>query len=86
MKLWALTFEKAELLRRQLAESNTELLALEAKKPNQIWLEDLDAIEDALNERDRAIEQAEINEMNAQKNTAKSQSKKAKGNAKKRSD
>jgi len=83
MKLWALTFEKAELLRRQLAERNAELLALEAKKPNQIWLEDLDAIEDALDERDRAIEQAEINEVNAQKKTAKRQSKKAKGKAKK---
>merc|ERR1712161_172448 len=83
MKLWALTFEKAELLRRQLAERNAELLALEAKKPNQIWLEDLDAIEDALDERDRAIEQAEINEANAQKKTAKRQSKKAKGKAKK---
>jgi len=83
MKLWALTFEKAELLRRQLAERNAELQALEARKPNQIWLEDLDAIEDALDERDRAIEQAEINEVNAQKKTAKRQLKKAKGKAKK---
>jgi len=83
MKLWALTFEKAELLRHQLAERNAELQTLEARKPNEIWLEDLDAIEDALDERDREIAQAEINEANAQKKTAKRQSKKAKATAKK---
>merc|ERR1719162_834867 len=59
MKLWALTFEKAELLRRQLAEKTAELEELQAKEPSHIWLEDLDAIDEALDERDQEIAQAE---------------------------
>lgn len=77
MKLWALTFEKAELLRRQLAERTAELEVLKAKKPSQIWEEDLDAISIALNERDNAIAQAEKDEVNPQKKSAQRQKKKA---------
>jgi len=83
MKLWALTFEKAELLRRQLAEKTAELEELQAKEPSHIWLEDLDAIDEALDERDQEIAQAEKDEMKAQNRTAKRQSKKAKAGAKK---
>ncbi|KAL7483431.1 hypothetical protein ACHAW6_009076 [Cyclotella cf. meneghiniana] len=52
MKIWSLTFEKAEELRRQLAEKKKEVIILENTKPESIWLNDLDAIEEALNERD----------------------------------
>lgn len=52
MKIWSLTFEKAEELRRQLAEKKKEVIILEDTKPESIWLNDLDAIEEALNERD----------------------------------
>jgi len=73
MRIMALTYEKAELLRKQLAERTAELEKLEAKTPSEIWCEDLDAIEVALKERDEEILQAEVNEVNAQKKTAKRQ-------------
>lgn len=55
MKIWSLTFERAEELRRQKAEKEGELKKLEATAPEAIWLTDLDAIEEALDERDVEI-------------------------------
>lgn len=81
MKLWNLTFEKVEELRKQLAERTSELEELEATEPSQIWLRDLDAIEVALDERDVQIKQAEEDEAAAQKKTAKRQATKAKKKA-----
>jgi DNA topoisomerase-2 len=52
MKIWSLTFERAEELRRQLAEKTDEVASLEATEPQTIWLNDLSAIEEALDERD----------------------------------
>eukprot|EP00531_Pseudo-nitzschia_arenysensis_P017060 CAMPEP_0116147982 /NCGR_PEP_ID=MMETSP0329-20121206/18076_1 /TAXON_ID=697910 /ORGANISM="Pseudo-nitzschia arenysensis, Strain B593" /LENGTH=1429 /DNA_ID=CAMNT_0003644009 /DNA_START=85 /DNA_END=4370 /DNA_ORIENTATION=- len=78
MKLWNLTYEKVEELRKQLAEKTEELEKLESTQPSQIWLNDLDAIEVALDERDREIEQAEEDEMKAQQKTAARQASKGK--------
>lgn len=75
MKIWSLTFEKAEELRNQLEEKNQALLALEATSPSQIWINDLDAIEVALDERDVALQEEIAGEMRAQKKSAKHQAK-----------
>ena len=50
MKIWSLTFEKAEELRKQLALKSSEVEALAGKAPSLLWLEDLDEIEIALDE------------------------------------
>jgi DNA topoisomerase-2 len=71
MKIWSLTYEKAEELRSQLAERTQELQELEAKSPNDLWLADLDAIEVALDERDIDIQQAHEDEKKAQKKSQK---------------
>lgn len=71
MKIWSLTYEKAEELRKQLAERTAELKELEGTEPGQIWLRDLDAIEVAMDERDRDIEEAHEDEKKAQNKTAK---------------
>merc|ERR1719296_187436 len=55
MKIWSLTFERAEELRRQRAEKAEEVKKLEATSPEQIWSNDLDAIDEALGERDLSI-------------------------------
>ncbi len=81
MKLWNLTFEKVEELLKQLAEKTGELEVLEAMEPSQIWLNDLDAIELALDGRDKEIEQAEEDEVKAQQKTAKRQATKGKKKA-----
>eukprot|EP00536_Pseudo-nitzschia_multiseries_P013725 jgi/Psemu1/320513/estExt_fgenesh1_pm.C_6050001 len=81
MKLWNLTFEKVEELRKQLAERTAELEELEATEPSEIWLKDLDAISVALDERDRKMEEAEEDEVKAQEKTAKRQATKARKKA-----
>lgn len=55
MKIWSLTFERAEELRRQRAEKTGEVETLEGTSPESIWLTDLDAIDEALDERDADI-------------------------------
>jgi len=55
MKIWSLTFEKAEQLRAQLDVKTKELAVLEAMTPGQIWENDLDTIVEALDERDKEI-------------------------------
>ncbi|KAG7364360.1 DNA topoisomerase [Nitzschia inconspicua] len=78
MKIWSLTFEKAEELRSQLAERTKELKELENTAPSTIWSKDLDAIEEALDVRDLDIAEAEQDEKKAQKKTAKRQATKQK--------
>ena len=53
MKIWSLTFERAEELRRQRTEKAKEVDDLEATSPEALWLADLDAIEELLDERDK---------------------------------
>lgn len=55
MKIWSLTFERAEELCRQKAVKTEEVNLLEATSPEQIWLTDLDTIEELLDERDKAL-------------------------------
>ncbi len=90
MKIWSLTYEKAEALRAQLAEKTQELEILKETEPAQIWLNDLDAIESALDERDGEISKAFATEKKAQQKSRQIQAKavkktaaKAKGASKK---
>lgn len=55
MKIWSLTFERAEELRMQRAEKVNEFETLQTTPPERIWLADLDAIEVLLDERDEAL-------------------------------
>jgi len=78
MKIWSLTYEKAEELRKHLEERTTELEELQATSPSQIWLNDLDAIEIALDERDEGMREAEEKERDGQSNAKKRQTSKTK--------
>jgi len=42
MKIWSLTVEYIEQLKKKLAEKKQELDALEARTPRDMWEEDLD--------------------------------------------
>ncbi|EJK52093.1 hypothetical protein THAOC_28673, partial [Thalassiosira oceanica] len=55
MKIWSLTHERAEELRHQRAEKNGELWKMKATLPEEMWLNDLDAVEALLDERDAAL-------------------------------
>ena len=77
ISVWSLTFERAEELRRQKAEKAEEVEALQATSPESIWLSDLDAIDEALNERD-VDNAAELKrEVQAQKKNTARNAKKA---------
>jgi len=87
MKLWSLTKEKVTKLEKELAEKTAEVEELEATAPHQIWWNDLDAIEDALDERDVEIAQAAAEERAAAGKAKKVQAarnKKAAKNTKKK--
>lgn len=77
MKIWSLTFERAEDLRRQKAEKALEVEKLQATSPEAIWLADLDAIDEALNERDLDISAELKREVLAQNKSKARQTKKA---------
>ena len=76
MKIWSLTFERAEELRRQKAEKVDEVKKLQATSPEAIWLADLDAIDEALNERDKDISAELKREVLAQNKSKTRQTKK----------
>lgn len=78
MKIWSLTYEKAEDLRRQLQDKTKELELLQALEPSQIWLNDLDAVEEALNDRDLEFQKCAQNEKRAQKKNQQRQVKASK--------
>jgi DNA topoisomerase II len=83
MRIWSLTFEKAEQLRKELAEKTDELESLAKKQPSQLWLDDLDAIEATLDARDIVIQGEKEDELRAQtKNTKRVDAGKAKGKKK----
>jgi DNA topoisomerase-2 len=77
MKIWTLTFEKSQKLRVELEEKTQEVADLEATQPSTIWWHDLDAIEDALDERDEEMAAAAAEEMRQQAKNKKTQAKKA---------
>ncbi|KAL7580839.1 hypothetical protein ACA910_001112 [Epithemia clementina (nom. ined.)] len=88
MKIWSLTFEKAEQLLAGLAAKTEALEELEGTSPSQIWLNDLDAIEAALDDRDETFRQAQQDEVKAQKKNDKrrAQTQKKQPKGKKKSD
>jgi DNA topoisomerase II len=73
MKIWSLTYEKAEELRRQLEEKVAEVQNLEATAPSQLWISDLDEIEIALDERASDMAKAAKEEGKAQAKARKVQ-------------
>jgi len=83
MKIWSLTFEKAEELRAQLAEKTATVAELEATAPSKLWLNDLDSIEVALDERDAEMASAAADEIKAQNKSKKAVQSKKKAAAKK---
>ena len=48
MPLWSLSLEKVEELEREYEEKKALVATIKATKPTQIWVEDLDAFEEAL--------------------------------------
>merc|ERR1739845_280079 len=68
MRIWSLTYEKAEGLRQELANKTQDVVNLEATDPTEIWEKDLESIEEALNERDDKYKAAAEREFKAQKN------------------
>ena len=81
MKIWSLTYEKAQALRNLLEEKSQELEILKETAPTQIWLNDLDAIEAALDDRDADIASAFETEKKAQQKSQKRQAKNTKKKA-----
>jgi DNA topoisomerase-2 len=77
MKIWSLTFERAEELRRQRAEKAGEVDTLEGTSPESIWLTDLDVIDEVLNERDADIASDMQKEVKAQSKSKARVTKKA---------
>lgn len=69
MKIWSLTFEKAEKIRQELAEKTKAVADLDATPPTSLWETDLDAIEEALDERDKYYADAAAEELEAQNNS-----------------
>ena len=86
MKIWSLTFEKAEALRAELAEKSQELEDLMNTSPNQIWLADLDAIEEALDQRDATFSESAADEYKAMNAGKKKQARISKKASKKKED
>ena len=58
MKIWSLTMERVTALKAQAAEKKAELEKLQAKTAHDIYSEDLDALEVALDEMDEADAEA----------------------------
>jgi DNA topoisomerase-2 len=83
MKIWSLTYEKAQQLRRELSEKTKAVEDLEATSPKQLWRNDLKALEGELDDRDQAYADAAEEEIKAQGKNKKHQAKKKKQTRKK---
>jgi len=59
MDIWALTKEKAAALAAELAASQAALRVLELTLPSQMWLDDLDVFEQALDKQEQEEKQME---------------------------
>ena len=55
MKIWSLTWEKVAQLQAELDEKQAQVTTLRGKSPGDLWLEDLDALEVALDEFENAV-------------------------------
>ena len=71
MKIWSLTYEKAEKIRKELAEKTEAVTRLEETPPSNLWENDLDSIEEALDDRDQFYIEAAEEEAIAQSNSKK---------------
>ena len=67
MKIWSLTMEKVHALTAERDEKRNELEILMAKTPEDLWLEDLEALEDALDSFEGELVAAEKQEAAARK-------------------
>lgn len=65
MKIWSLTQEKVQELSKQRDEKNQELKILSSKSAEDLWIEDLDALEIALTEFEDDLELADKHESSA---------------------
>ena len=84
MKIWSLTYEKAQKLRNELADKTKTVEDLEATTPKQLWRNDLKVLEDALDERDVAYAEAAEEELKAQGKNKKHQASKKKKQTKRK--
>jgi len=71
MKLWSLTMERVQALKSQAADKRKELDTLLAKTPEDLWNEDLDALELALDDFDQVFAEAELTESRARSKAVK---------------
>ena len=71
MKIWSLTFEKANKIRQELAEKSKAVAELEATPPTALWEADLTSIEEALDERDQFHKEAGEEELRSQNKATK---------------
>ena len=55
MKIWSLTLERVEELRGQLTIKEEQLAELQATRPEEMWLRDLEAVEEALDDMDELL-------------------------------
>eukprot|EP00592_Proboscia_alata_P019197 CAMPEP_0194418490 /NCGR_PEP_ID=MMETSP0176-20130528/17623_1 /TAXON_ID=216777 /ORGANISM="Proboscia alata, Strain PI-D3" /LENGTH=1564 /DNA_ID=CAMNT_0039224989 /DNA_START=235 /DNA_END=4929 /DNA_ORIENTATION=- len=78
MKIWSLTLEKVEKLRKELDEKTKAIEELEGIAPSDIWKRDLDAIEHVLGERDGEMDEAMEDEKKSQNKSKKARAAKAK--------
>ena len=75
MKIWSLTFERAEELRHLKGVKSKEVKALQGTSPETIWNKDLDAIEELLDERDKELGLDAMKQKSKKKQTKKGRKK-----------
>ena len=71
-------FERAEELRRQKAVKSKEVESLQGTTPETIWNKDLDAIEELLDEKDKALGVELTKKQKSKKKQTKKSGRKAK--------
>jgi DNA topoisomerase-2 len=71
MKIWSLTFEKANKLRQELAERVKAVSDLEATAPTDLWDADLTQIEELMDDRDQYFVEAAEEETRSQSRATK---------------
>ena len=82
IKIWSPNMDRLPALTAQRNEKRSELDALLAKTPESLWLEDLDALELALDDFEAELEEAKRLESKARKAAGVARSKKMAGKPK----
>lgn len=83
MPIWSLTMEKVDSLRRELEGKEEELDRLKNMKPEDIWLEDLEALEESIADFEEDIKLDEEDERKARSAYHKANKKSKQGSSKK---